>query len=76
MLKGSNQTQEYLELLRRYLAAEHMEVVDRGGAVDDLPVRALDLGSKMAPSKPSGLVHGGHNEGIFVRHLEEALNAC
>ncbi len=47
---------EGLAELAVHLAAQHVEVVGRRCAVDDLPVGALRLGAQVAAGEPLGVV--------------------
>ena len=60
-----------------HLAAEHVEVVGRCGAVDQLEVGVLHLLAKVGASAPllRPLIDLWQNVRVLVRHLQEALHA-
>lgn len=51
------------------LPPQAVEIVGGRGAVDDLPVRLLDLRTLVVP-------HGGDVVGILLNHLEVSLHAA
>ena len=58
-----------------HLPPQHVEVVGGRRAVDDLPVGLLQLRAQVPAGKPLGLVDLGQHVGVFVAHLQEALEA-
>lgn len=50
-----------------------MEVVCRGGTIDQLPVDALGGRPQVTPREPLALINGGCIVGVLISHLQEPL---